>query len=525
MFLRKDGLNILLSKDRKISVYYKHDTLGQNSPYLPALKKKKMTLLENPQKINGSYVYTLIFPVAGVSVTNEGVLIVNFHLERLLLPISHGKKVLNADIIYRKNKTSVIYCFSKKHTHSLDFDFEAHSEKTFEPVSFIVNIANEKFLISKITHKKTHWDIYTIIPYSHIMRYWESTKSYLIILYVLYLAFGLIITLYKLNTITKPIKILIEGINRIEREGLDYRIDIKENNEIQILADTFNSMTSRLKGFIEKKESEKNILDDIVRERTDELSVLNKELNYKEMILKEDLEVAKQIQRSVINIDMDAANLLDISIIFEPMIEVGGDIYDITCINNDVIRIFVADASGHGVQGALSTMLIKSVYEQFKNKYSAPEKIITEMNKTFFTSYYNFNTFFSCAIYDINPKHNKITFATAGHPPHYIIDKKANVSLPDADGIVIGVVKDFKYKAVTQKFNKHDKLVLITDGVYEEFSENGEELGKEHFFDFLKTNAECSPEMLATNVYERILAWVGQNGLHDDITIITASIK
>ncbi|EMG22411.1 stage II sporulation protein E domain protein [Leptospira interrogans serovar Copenhageni str. LT2050] len=53
--------------------------------------------------------------------------------------------------------------------------------------------------------------------------------------------------------------------------------------------------------------------------------------------------------------------------------EVGGDLYDLFEIRPGVLRVFIADATGHGIQAALLTMTLKGILESIKKKIRIPE--------------------------------------------------------------------------------------------------------------------------------------------------------
>lgn len=81
----------------------------------------------------------------------------------------------------------------------------------------------------------------------------------------------IILIIYLVRSILKPILCLKEGASIIGGGDLDHRIDIRGGLEINLLADEFNRMTSKL------KESYKG-LEKKVEERTRELNELNKKL-------------------------------------------------------------------------------------------------------------------------------------------------------------------------------------------------------------------------------------------------------
>ena len=79
------------------------------------------------------------------------------------------------------------------------------------------------------------------------------------------LGMALIASLFLGRRVVRPVRILREGVERIGTGDLSYRLDLKTGDEIEVLADEFNKMTSRL------RESYAN-LEHKVEDRTRELT-------------------------------------------------------------------------------------------------------------------------------------------------------------------------------------------------------------------------------------------------------------
>ena len=63
-----------------------------------------------------------------------------------------------------------------------------------------------------------------------------------------------IISLITSNTLIKPINKISAGADELSKGNLDYQIDYKSKNELGMLADNFNNMSSQIKYFMEKQQ-------------------------------------------------------------------------------------------------------------------------------------------------------------------------------------------------------------------------------------------------------------------------------
>jgi hypothetical protein len=158
------------------------------------------------------------------------------------------------------------------------------------------------------------------------------------------------------------------------------------------LADKVNILKEQVRANLEKSNYE---LELKVKERTGEL---NNTLS----LIRQDLNFAKKIQIRLLPGQAFQVENLKIVSRYIPMDEVGGDFFDIAKLENNIVRILIADATGHGVQGALVTMLIKSEYEVLKESFTSTSQLMKKFNNLFFTKYSNLYSFFTCFIVDID---------------------------------------------------------------------------------------------------------------------------
>jgi len=238
---------------------------------------------------------------------------------------------------------------------------------------------------------------------------------------------------------------------------------------------------------------------------------------YSEM--KEDLLLAKIIQDSILPRDIGSLNGMKFLIEYLPMIEIGGDIYDIYQADNGVIRIFLADATGHGIVASLVTMLIKSEYEKYKSADMNPFEIFDKLNETFFETYKQLKMFFTGIIVDIDTKSGKLIYSSAGHPEQYLIRGNELIELPTT-GRAVGIWTGINCKTREVDFQKGDRLLFFTDGLFEEFNPDKEEFGEERVREAILGNIEKPTQDIIDTIIEDMIDFMDESEFNDDITII-----
>ena len=211
-------------------------------------------------------------------------------------------------------------------------------------------------------------------------------------------------------------------------------------------------------------------LEETVKERTKELQNTLRDI-------KRDLVVAKGIQQSILPEKFRGSKQIKFVTRYFPMQEVGGDFFDIETVSENYIRVFIADATGHGVQAALFTMAIKVEYDAIKKLLFTPDKLLSQLNIQFMKKFISTHAIFSCAILDIDIQNNKILYSAAGHPDQILINHTGVTKLSKT-GKIIGIDINATYRLIEAPFSK-GRIFLFTDGAYEQFNMIGEEYESE----------------------------------------------
>lgn len=89
------------------------------------------------------------------------------------------------------------------------------------------------------------------------------------ILFIVSLSVPLCLILYFL--VTKPISQLVQGMDRLSKGDLSYRININTKDEIGLLAKSFNSMAEELQQYKEKMENWAKTLEEEIKKKKEEI--------------------------------------------------------------------------------------------------------------------------------------------------------------------------------------------------------------------------------------------------------------
>jgi sigma-B regulation protein RsbU (phosphoserine phosphatase) len=236
-----------------------------------------------------------------------------------------------------------------------------------------------------------------------------------------------------------------------------------------------------------------------------------------------ELKIAKDIQLSLLPQSLPALKNFEISVIYKPLSEVGGDYYD-TLTNNNKTTIIVADVEGKGLSAALLGASSQAVLHSMNEFYSEkPAKFIAKANSLIydFTKGKRFITLFWMILDDEN---KTVSYVNAGHIEPVLISN-GKVKKLSKGGFLTGFLKSADYEDETISLQSNDLITIFTDGVVEVESPEGEEYGEERLYEFLKQNSLFSSQKIKESFIEEIDDFSKGTKYRDDFTFLLIKVK
>ena len=243
-------------------------------------------------------------------------------------------------------------------------------------------------------------------------------------------------------------------------------------------------------------------------------------------LIKNELEIAKQIQESILPKEIPNIPGIEIDVIYEPMAMVGGDFYDFSMLSNTKLGVIIADVSGHGVPASLIAAMLKVAFSIQSFDSLSPAELLENINAIMLDKC---GTHFITANYislDIQTK--ELILAKAGHPPLFIYSaktKKVKFYMPP--GRLIGVYDQLNTQNMRIKLKKKDRLILLTDGFLEVSNEKEELFGEEEFIQFFEEFGHLSSMVFKNLLIEKLKSWLHREGeieFEDDLTLVLIDI-
>jgi phosphoserine phosphatase RsbU/P len=246
------------------------------------------------------------------------------------------------------------------------------------------------------------------------------------------------------------------------------------------------------------------------------------QVNRQVLAVNHELEMARQIQLSILPSRPPAVAGIEIAVRYLPMTTIAGDYYDYLAIDEKHLGILVADVSGHGAPSALITSMLKIVLAEQAAHASDPASVLGGMNAALCGK---FDRHFVTAAYVfVDTENHVLRYAGAGHPPLMLwqaANRKAEAI--EENGLLLAQFPEETYTSVEMTFAPGDRVVLCTDGVSECPNPEREEFGVERVLEFLDEHRQLKAEAFSDAVIDALFQWSNQprgTNQHDDITLL-----
>ena len=205
---------------------------------------------------------------------------------------------------------------------------------------------------------------------------------------------------------------------------------------------------------------------------TEELRTQNSEMTRWREAQEADLAVARAAQQAIIAVPPPKLDDWNVEAVYQPLIQIGGDVYGWRQLDHGVWLFWVADATGHGVAAALFTTLVALLFNNASAASRTAHGILTRVNAEF-CSVLRGHSFMTacCAIIE---SRGRVTFAGAGHPPLLIRRRDGMIEALPSLNTMMGIDQEMEAVESEAMLAPGDVALLYTDGLFSLKSNVGE---------------------------------------------------
>jgi serine phosphatase RsbU (regulator of sigma subunit) len=294
-----------------------------------------------------------------------------------------------------------------------------------------------------------------------------------------------------------------------------------------------------------KLKKEKEILEERVELRTHQLAEKTKLAEEQKLLVEEkhkeitdSINYAERIQRSLLaSKTMLDENLINYFVFFKPKDVVSGDFYWSATLNNGLFALVTADSTGHGVPGAIMSILnIACLNEAIKEGYTQPNEILNRTRKEIITVLKRDGSLeggkdgmdASLTVYDL--KNKKLTIAAANNPVWIVrlvsssgVENKYEIIEIKPDKMPIGKHDKDSVSFTQQEIDlqRGDVVYTLTDGFPDQFGgPNGKKFMSKNLRELLAANAHLPMAEQKQLLEDTFANWIGSMEQVDDVCLI-----
>lgn len=261
----------------------------------------------------------------------------------------------------------------------------------------------------------------------------------------------------------------------------------------------------------------------------EKLKKINEQLTEKNEEITDSIAYAQRLQQAILpNLDKLKNKIDQAFVFYQPKDLLSGDFYWYH-VEEEKILVFAIDCTGHGVPGALMSVLANSIVKEvvLNKKIFSPAKILYAIDEELYHALNNNEKLevthdgMDVSIVQIDLKNQTLTFAGAFQPMYLL--RNGTILEFNANRYPIGyyqnINKEFEESIFSTK--KGDQLFLFSDGFSDQFGgEEGKKFNKKRFLDLLIFMEEMNEFEKKSYLSYAHQNWKQQEEQTDDLLVI-----
>jgi sigma-B regulation protein RsbU (phosphoserine phosphatase) len=231
-----------------------------------------------------------------------------------------------------------------------------------------------------------------------------------------------------------------------------------------------------------------------------------------------ELDLARKVQRALMPHPPKPRGVLRVAVRYTPANQLGGDVYDFYRLENDRLGILVADVSGHGVNSAMLSGMVKALAAPLSFAVLEPGELLAGLDVA--TEQHFPEGYFCTGFYVIaDEETGLVRYAGVGHPPAIIVGPNGPRTLLSNPGMLgIGMVDGTA--GATDRIEPGESMVIYTDGLTDAMDPSDVLFGEERLKTVLQSHYGADPTEILQRVDDALRNHTSPGSPADDINII-----
>jgi sigma-B regulation protein RsbU (phosphoserine phosphatase) len=297
------------------------------------------------------------------------------------------------------------------------------------------------------------------------------------------------------RTVSKPLKLLAEGANRLGRGDLDVRVDIRSKDEFGRLGKLFNQVVPQLKERLQMGQS---------------------------------LELAREVQQNLLPRSAPVSTVFSMGGASAFCDGTGGDYYDFISFGAerpDCIGVIVGDVAGHGISSALLMTTARALIRQRSAMPGTIAAMVNDVNRFMVADVEDSGQFMTLFYACLDQRQCLIQWVCAGHDPAIVFDpEKGTFETLAGAGLPLGVLAEAGCRQYTKRLSPGMIIAMGTDGIWETRNVAGEMFGRQRFRQVIKERRKDSAPAIVAAVMAAVETFRSGAQQEDDATLAVIKV-
>lgn len=236
--------------------------------------------------------------------------------------------------------------------------------------------------------------------------------------------------------------------------------------------------------------------------------------------IQQELSLAAQMQGLLIPDKLPHDEHLEMSAVYLPHRDVGGDYYDVVKFDSGELVFCVADVSGKGIPAALLMSNFQAVLRALIHFHPNLRKLVAELNKSVLNITKG-DKFITLFIGKLDPRTGILKYINAGHVPPFLLRASELTELKEGTTI-LGMFDELPFLHVGKlQLEPGDVLLAYTDGVTEVSNYRGRAFDMKQVGGLLAPQKEESLHSANKRFLEALIKFKGDRNFADDLTVLS----
>ena len=234
----------------------------------------------------------------------------------------------------------------------------------------------------------------------------------------------------------------------------------------------------------------------------------------------EEFRAAHRIQQKLFPRTSPDVSGFDVGGASYPAESTGGDYYDFFPLCDGTLGLVLGDVSGHGVGSALLMASTRAYLHALALTHADVSAMLALANRAVAED--TEDQFITLVLARLDPSRRSFVYASAGHPPGYVLDAKGvGKTRLDSTAMPLGVLSDASFPCGDSVTLAPGEIALfLTDGVVESRSPDGEAFGVRRALGIARLYRHESACRIVENLFYAVRAFVRDQPPHDDISAV-----